>query len=394
MIGTADTGNTSVAASLTPLQRRLAEVAAHPEHSWTMLLENVPVWPTRPPVDDLGRAAETAALYYPGSFGDPELLTALAYRERTAGRLAVAEDHLLVTHGGLHAAGLVFRELSARGVRRLVCQTPLLGSIADLALASGLDVKPVSTELLIGDDGPRAVAEALLPSTSAVYLNSPHNPTGHVLAADRIAELLALAEERGCHLVLDAVYDDFDFTAAVPAGAPLEPSPSLVVLNSFSKNYGAPGLRIGWLCADPVLLARLAVRLEYEVIAVSGPGQRLATRLLAHGNEGLRQTVRDGRAAVARWWEELTGGRLAGFSGGTQAWLPLPGVTDDELFADRLMRDHGIVAVTSHSYVGDRGAHLRLPVGLPLPVLEPALHRLGRALRATYSLLPSDDQGV
>ena len=86
----------------------------------------------------------------------------------------------------------------------------------------------------------------------AVIVN-PNNPDGRIVAPDRLRALALSFQRRGGLLIVDEAFADFldaDLSlAAEPSGA--------LILRSFGKAYGLPGLRLGFAIAPPDLAARL-----------------------------------------------------------------------------------------------------------------------------------------
>lgn len=83
----------------------------------------------------------------------------------------------------------------------------------------------------------------------AVVLANPNNPDGTTRTAESVMALAA----RGNWLMVDEAFADVtpEISVANRAGG------RLVVLRSFGKFYGLPGLRLGFVVADPVLAARV-----------------------------------------------------------------------------------------------------------------------------------------
>src|SRR5262249_28614366 len=80
-----------------------------------------------------------------------------------------------------------------------------------------------------------------------LVLNTPHNPTGHVLPVETLKNILAEADAVGTFTVVDEVFSGIWHapTSPVPSAAVL--SSRAIVIGSLSKVYGLSGLRIGWL---------------------------------------------------------------------------------------------------------------------------------------------------
>jgi histidinol-phosphate aminotransferase len=110
-------------------------------------------------------------------------------------------------------------------------------------------------------------------ATRLVFLASPNNPTGNTFPAAQIEEVLRGAEGL---VVVDEAYRFFSgesFTSR------LADYPQLVILNTFSKSMSLAGVRLGYLLADPEIIAALErVRLPYNLDALA---QVIARRVLA-----------------------------------------------------------------------------------------------------------------
>lgn len=111
-----------------------------------------------------------------------------------------------------------------------------------------------------------AVLRAVTPSTRLVYLCNPGNPTGVVVSAAAVEELLAglparvalVADEVYVHYVTSEVFPDS--IGHVLAGRPV------VVVHSFSKVYALAGLRLGYAVTTPDLAASIAgVRRKFHL---------------------------------------------------------------------------------------------------------------------------------
>jgi aspartate aminotransferase len=343
--------------SLTPLGERLAAVAASPQEPWEILAENVPVWPEPPSLQAVGW--ELDAQYAP-SQGTDELLEALCLRQREQG-VDVGTDSLLVTNGAFDGLGLIARHLAGNGTRRAVCSGPVLLSVADLLQSVGLGTQVVDWPDLVGAGSWTTLG---LGPEDLLYINSPHNPTGACLDEATARALLAAQRRLGFTLVLDLAYDSFlqDPAALAAPLALVEDWRGVYGLNSFSKNYGAPGLRVGWITAAPEEVAQLTARMEWERIAVSTRAQNQAGQLCKLGNQPLMERVRAGHQLVLDW-ARANGMGVSPPQGGTHVWVD-PGVPDTEELADELMSEHRLVVTTGAHYYPADSRHIRVPTGV------------------------------
>jgi aminotransferase len=88
------------------------------------------------------------------------------------------------------------------------------------------------------------VAAAITSRTKAILVNSPANPTGVVIARERMRHLAKLAKERGVLLLSDEVYSAFSYDGSYCS--PAEFNEDAVVFDGFSKAFGMTGWRLGF----------------------------------------------------------------------------------------------------------------------------------------------------
>ena len=110
----------------------------------------------------------------------------------------------------------------------------------------------------------------------AVVVN-PNNPDGRIVTKERLLALSHDLSARGGILAVDEAFMDVG-----PPGASLAGEihrGNIIVLRSFGKFFGLPGLRLGFALAAPDLAAKLNATLGPW--AVSGPAIAIAERALA-----------------------------------------------------------------------------------------------------------------
>ena len=128
-----------------------------------------------------------------------------------------------------------------------------------------------------------AVLAAITERTKVIFIANPNNPVSGAL---RRADMQRLVDEvpRTCLLVIDEAYREFVTGADVPdALTYLDEHPNVVVLRTLSKAYGMAALRVGFLIADPTVVA--AVYATLIPFAVNGPAQAGAMVALTQRDE-------------------------------------------------------------------------------------------------------------
>jgi len=126
-----------------------------------------------------------------------------------------------------------------------------------------LGVEPVA--IPVGADSRWAPTAALLDAASpldGLVIASPSNPTGTVLAHDRLAEVAGWCDANGVQLIADEIYHGLVFDGR--ADTVLGISRDAVVINSFSKYFSMTGWRLGWMVV-PEHLAGAVERLQQNL---------------------------------------------------------------------------------------------------------------------------------
>jgi aspartate/methionine/tyrosine aminotransferase len=136
---------------------------------------------------------------------------------------------------------------------------------------------------------------------AGVLVASPANPTGTMMTADALADLLRAAEGEGIRFISDEIYHGLDY--AFPAETAARLSPDAVIINSFSKYFCMTGWRVGWMVV-PDALVRPIDRLQGN-LAISVPtlsqiaaeaafDGRTEMEAVKHGYEENRRILLDG----------------------------------------------------------------------------------------------------
>jgi aspartate aminotransferase len=101
---------------------------------------------------------------------------------------------------------------------------------------------------------------AITPRTRAIFVNTPHNPTGAVSSRETLEAIAALAEKHDLQLISDEAYEHviYDGQEHVSLGSLPAGKGRTVSVYSMSKTYAMSGLRMGYLAlSDDHLLERI-----------------------------------------------------------------------------------------------------------------------------------------
>ncbi len=110
--------------------------------------------------------------------------------------------------------------------------------------------------------------------TGCMMVASPSNPTGTVIAPERLDTLLQGVRERGGHLIVDEIYQNLWYEQAPQTALVL--GEDVFVINSFSKYFGMTGWRLGWLVAPLEAVAHLDILAQNLFLSAPTPAQYAA----------------------------------------------------------------------------------------------------------------------
>ena len=317
-----------------------------------------------------------APLAYTQTNGTPALreTIASAYPGATA-------DHVQVTNGGSEANFVVTWRLVEPG-DEVVVLVPAYLQVPGLVRAFGATVR--EWPMRRGADGRwhpdlDELRTLVGPTTRAIVINTPNNPTGARLSAADLDRVAALADGVGAWVISDEIYRGAE-RDGVESPSMWGRSPRVIVTSGLSKAFGLPGLRVGWAVAPPEVAASLWAYHDYTSIAPGALSDRLATfalspavrpGLLARTQAILRENV----PAVERW---LRGSGLpldwaspdAGAFVFARYHLPI----DSTTLATRLRDEESVLIVPGDQF--GLHHHLRIGIGEHVDYVIGGLERL------------------
>lgn len=327
-----------------------ARAAAHPDGLVDLSI-GTPVDPT----PALAREALTAASDAPGY---PTVLGPVAVRQaavdwlsRRLGVQGLDADQVLLTIGSKELIATLPSQL-ALGAD----DTVVLPALAYPTYEVG--ARYAGAQVVLGDP----VADDLDVSPSLVYVNSPANPHGEVLAAEHLREVVRWCRERGALLVSDECYADFGWDAR-PVSV-LHPDvcegshEGLLAVHSTSKRSNLAGYRAGFVAGDRAVVAELlAVRKHLGAMVPTPVQQAFAAAIGDDEHVELQRRRYAERRASLRRALESAGFTITHSEGALYLWA-----TRGEGCRDTVawLAERGILAAPGDFY-GERGAqHVRV----------------------------------
>jgi threonine-phosphate decarboxylase len=203
----------------------------------------------------------------------------LALRQDLAAYHHLAPEEILVGNGSTELIYLAARVLEPR---RGLIVTPAFSEYEHALSVAGVPAAFQTTKEA-HKFAPHEAFEA--EAGDLVFLAHPASPSGVLLSPELFLSLAASLDAAGAYLLLDEAFIDFVENASFKAH--LRRFPRLLILRSFTKFFGIPGMRLGCLLAAPELVARLAA--AQEPWSVNTMVQAMGRACLADG-EYIAQT--------------------------------------------------------------------------------------------------------
>jgi len=219
------------------------------------------------------RAIEENRSHYVQTTGVPRLLELIAEKLRKTNKIPIGSpDEILVTTGGIHALYILCHGLLEPGDEVIVPDPEWPPSMGNIKLARGMVVPCPLHERLDWRFDLDELESKITSKTKAIYINSPHNPTGGVLTRSDIERIAAIAEARKLWIISDEAYEDvlYDGAEHISPASLARMYDRTLSFYTFSKTYAMTGLRLGYVAVkDPALRDRMKKVLFYTASNIS-----------------------------------------------------------------------------------------------------------------------------
>jgi len=273
---------------------------------------------------------------------DPELIDFIIRHLLPRRGIRARPEEILLTMGAQNALWLICDILLKRGVS-CAMEEPGYPGLHEILATHDAEALPVPI------DAGGLPPEAIPPGISVVFASPSHQcPTSRTMPRARREALLRLAEGRGFCVVEDDYEFEISFEGATsPALKAMDRSGSVIYIGSFSKSV-FPGLRLGYIVADPAFVAEARARRGMMLRHPPGHVQRTMAYFLSLGHydrqlKRMREAYAERRqvAAAALALNGLDIG-MDGCGGGSRFWLKVPPGLDSDMLA-RALKPQGVL---------------------------------------------------
>ncbi len=234
---------------------------------------------------------------------------------------------------------------------------------------------------------PKELAAAFGPSTKAIILNSPNNPTGKVFERAELESIRDLCVRWNAFAITDEIYEHmlYDGARHISMATLDGMRERTITINALSKTYSVTGWRVGWAIAPPEVTAAIRKVHDFLTVGAAAPLQQAGALAMQSPPSYYESLAREYALRRDRLMGILT-------SAGFRCFLPRGayyimtdisafGFPDDVAFAKYLVKEIGVAAVPGSSFYNDPADgrnHLRFTFCKTEKTFQAAAERLAK----------------
>ncbi len=320
--------------------------------------------------------------HYTHSLGTPRLREAICnYYEQTYGVRNIDPNRVIVT-SGTSPAFLVGMSAFLECGEEVILSNPHYPCHPNFVrfLEAVPRMIPVYEE-----DGfqyrPEAIKAAITPRTKAILINSPANPTGNLLEADRMAEIADV----GKLILSDEIYHGLVYEGR--ARSVLEFTENCIVFNGFSKLFAMTGWRLGYLIAPEYMIRPIQKIVQNFFISANSVAQAagytaLTDPSVAEDVAKMRETYNSRRQYMIARLREIGFGITVEPTGAFYVFANAHRFTDDSYsFAFEVLENAKVGITPGVDFGSNAEGYIRFSYANSLENIREGLDRIERYLK-------------
>ncbi|MEM0158732.1 MAG: pyridoxal phosphate-dependent aminotransferase [Thermoplasmataceae archaeon] len=349
--------------------------------------------PDFPTPDFVNSAAKVAMdegkTHYTSSTGILPLREAIARKLREENGISYDPAEIIVSPGSSSSIFLLLFALADRG-DEVIIPDPAWFHYHILADMAG--AKPVRVPLRRSEGFRLSSADlenAVTDRSKLLILNTPQNPSGHVLTRSELEDIAGVAERANLTVISDEIYEKILYGDSKHISFASIPGMKdrTVTVNGMSKGYAMMGWRIGYAASSQELTEKMTSLLGYTMVCAGSVAQHAAVEALKNpkSKEYVKKMVSTWskrRDIVLRHVEENgTVMSIVPPQGAFYAWIDISasGISSKDLAAGLLKEEK--VGVMPGYLFGDSGKnYIRVSFATSDEAVDEGMKRLARYL--------------
>jgi aspartate aminotransferase len=322
--------------------------------------------------------------------GTAELKDAIVQRHAADFESDYRREEAIASVGGKHGLFNAIQVLVEHG-DEVILPVPYWVSFKDIVRYAGGNCVFLESDEAQGFRVTAEMIERLVtPRTKLIILNSPSNPSGAVMSAEDLTEVVRLAAQRGIWVISDECYVYLNYSGRrFSVGSLREYRDRLVIVGSLSKTYAMTGWRLGYALGPAQVISAMQ-KLQSQstsnptsfvqkaaVGALKGPQQCVEDMRLEYIK--LRDHVVQGLRSIAGIRCTLPEGAFYAYPN-VSSFFGRGGVKSASDLAGKLLREAHLATVPGEGF-GTRD-HIRVSYATSVTELDRGLERMRKFLGA------------
>jgi len=237
------------------------------------------------------KALDNGHTHYTHSLGMIELREAISEHYLKTYSVSVDPDQIVISSGTSPAMFVMFAALLEKGDQVIISDPHYACYPNFIKFVQG---EPVTIPVY-EEDGfqyrPEAIEEKITNKTKAIFINSPSNPTGNLLSANRMKAIAGLSYKPDSpYVISDEIYHGLVYEGK--EHSILEFTEKAFVFNGFSKLYAMTGLRLGYMIAPKQFIRPIQKVQQNFFISANSMVQVAGIVALKHAGEDILRMKR------------------------------------------------------------------------------------------------------
>lgn len=292
------------------------------------------------------------------------------------------KDNITITHGAIGANQLVMLSMIEKG-DKVVSIIPTYQQHYSIPKSIGANVKlcflkekndwlPDLEELekLVSGD------------TKIICMNNPNNPTGAVIPEDMLLKIVEIAKKSDAYVLCDEVYRGLNHCGNPFSSSIADIYEKGISTGSMSKVFSLAGLRLGWICANQVVIDEINHQREYNTISVGILDDYFAALAIENKDKIIKRNIEKiltGKKILTDWANSEPLVHLVEPQGGTTAFVKYNKNIPSGELCKKLQEETGVMILPGETLEVD--GYLRIGYGNNFEQLRKALEIFSDWLR-------------
>lgn len=296
------------------------------------------------------------------------------------------EEEIIITAGVSQGLDLAFRSILNPGDEVIIFEPCYVSYPSTVCLSHGT---PVVVPTYFNEEfriDIRRVAKAITPSTKAILLNYPSNPTGTLIDPETMEQIAALSIDKNLIVLADEIYSTLCFEKKFCSMLTIpEMKERVIYLNGFSKSHAMTGWRLGYVAGPGYLMDQMLKIHQYVALCAPSMAQYAGIEALQNSQrdvQKMKSEYHKRRNYIVTRFNEI--GLPCHYPGGAFYVFPdiRPTGLSCEEFALKLLKSEK-VAVVPGSVFGTTGAgHIRCSFATSIHNIKEAMYRIERFIKS------------